>query len=230
MDGIRILVEGYREVPVTMSLHALLQGSLFSLSLCFDLGIVNVAIMKTGIERGFKPSFMIGFGSCFGDLLYMSLALLGVSVIFEIGWVKWPLWAVGSVFLTYLSVKMAREAWRPKPLSADGAQAKNRSLLRDWASGLGLAVASPTVIAWFALAAGPILAGMNIARGEGMLMFTAGFFIAGLVWSAAVAAISSLSGTMFQGPMIRLFSIGSAMLFCYFAVKVFVSGLRDLLA
>jgi L-lysine exporter family protein LysE/ArgO len=125
---------------------------------------------------------------------------------------------------------MAREAWRTKPLVSSGAQSKHRSLLRDWAAGLGLAVASPTVIAWFALAAGPILAGMNIARGEGMLMFTAGFFIAGLFWSAAVAAVSSLTGAMFQGPMIRLLSFGSALLFCYFAVKVFLSGLRDLLA
>ncbi|MEK3913223.1 LysE family transporter [Paenibacillus sp. FSL H7-0331] len=52
----------------------------FSLSLCFDLGMVNIAIMKTRMEREFKHSFMIGFGAFFGDLFYLSLALIGVSL------------------------------------------------------------------------------------------------------------------------------------------------------
>lgn len=69
-----------------------LQGFLFSLSLCLDLGLVNVAVLKTGIEKGLRPSFAIGFGSCFGDLFYLTLALLGVSVVFEITWVKRTLW------------------------------------------------------------------------------------------------------------------------------------------
>lgn len=48
--------------------YSFMQGLLFSLSLCFDLGMVNVAIVKAGVERGFKSSFMIGFGSCFGEI------------------------------------------------------------------------------------------------------------------------------------------------------------------
>jgi L-lysine exporter family protein LysE/ArgO len=37
-----------------------ISGFLLSLSLCLDLGIVNVAIIKTGIEKGFLPSLHIG--------------------------------------------------------------------------------------------------------------------------------------------------------------------------
>lgn len=207
--------------------HAFIQGFLFSLTLCFDLGLVNMAIIKAGIERGAKPAFMIGFGSCFGDLLYLLLALFGVSVVFQIGWVKWLLWAVGSVTLTYLTFKMLKETWRPQTLSAGGAPAVDRSPGRDWLAGFGLAVASPTSIAWFALVAGPIVAGFEL-RGFALGWFVGGFFLAGLVWSLLLAVLSHLTGSVARRSVVRLFSLASAALFLYFAIQVFLGGLRDL--
>lgn len=208
---------------------AFFEGFLFSLSLCFDLGMVNVAIMKTGMERGFKPSFMVGFGSCFGDLFYLSLALLGVSVIFEFTAVKWILWIVGSTVLFYLTYKMLRETWRAKELDSNKAVVAERSLFRDWMAGAGLAMSSPTVIAWFAFVAGPIIAGSNMKQDGGLPAFVAGFFVAGLTWSVAVAAISSLSGALFKKTMVRALTFISALLFLYFAVKVFYTGFIDVL-
>ncbi|MFC5531178.1 LysE family translocator [Cohnella yongneupensis] len=208
---------------------AFFEGFLFSLSLCFDLGMVNVAIMKTGMERGFKPSFMIGFGSCFGDLFYLSLALLGVSVIFDYDVVKWTLWIAGSIMLSYLTYKMLRESFQSKNLDADNAVVVTRSSLRDFVAGAGLAVASPTVIAWFAFAAGPILAGTHMKHEGGLPYFIAGFFVAGLVWSLAVAMISSLTGHIFQKSMVRVLNFASGILFLYFAVRVFYNGLMDVL-
>ncbi|MGO4538561.1 LysE family translocator [Paenibacillus sp. 2TAB19] len=205
------------------------QGSLFSLSLCCDLGIVNVAIIKTGMERGFKPSFMIGFGSCFGDLFYLSLALLGVSVIFEIAVIKWLFWIIGSGVLFYFTYKMFRETWRPRDLPIDAVIAAERPLFRDWLAGAGLAVSSPTVIAWFAFAAGTLLATFDLSDRSALLVFIAGFFTAGLLWSLGVALASSLSGAFFKEKIVRVLSFVSAMLFLYFAIKVFWDGLRDVI-
>lgn len=208
---------------------AFFEGFLFSLSLCFDLGMVNLAIMKTGMERGFKPSFMIGFGSCFGDLFYLSLALLGVSVIFEYEAVKWTLWIAGTIILSYLTYKMLRDGFQSKNLDVDGATVVYRSSWRDFLAGAGLAMASPTVIAWFAFAAGPILAGTHMKHEGGLPYFVAGFFVAGLLWSVAVAMISSLTGHVFRKSMVRVLSFLSGLLFLYFAVRVFLNGLNDVL-
>lgn len=205
------------------------QGFLFSLSLCCDLGIVNVAIIKTGMERGFKPSFMIGFSSCFGDLFYLSLALLGVSVIFEIAVIKWLFWIIGSGVLFYFTYKMFRETWRPRDLPIDAVIAAERPLFRDWLAGAGLAVSSPTVIAWFAFAAGTLLATFDLSDRSALLVFIAGFFTAGLLWSLGVALASSLSGAFFKEKIVRVLSFVSAMLFLYFAIKVFWDGLRDVI-
>jgi L-lysine exporter family protein LysE/ArgO len=206
-----------------------IKGFLFSLSVCFDLGIVNVAIMKAGVERGIKPAFMIGFGSCFGDMFYLSLALLGVSFIFDITAVRWTLWIAGSAVLLYLALRMARESWRPTPLNTDGIQpARRRSAAKDFATGAVLTMASPTVIAWFAFAAAPIVAGMGMTFGPTLLVFISGFFFAGLLWSLALALVSGLSGALFGTTMIRVLSLISALLFLYFAFHVFMNGLKNL--
>lgn len=213
---------------MSAAVHSFIQGFLFSLSLCFDLGIVNAAIMKTGIERGVKPSFAIGFGSCFGDLFYLTLALIGVGVVFEITWVKWVLWIVGTFYLCYLTVKMLLETRSPKALSAHSSAAPQRTYSKDFWAGAGLAMASPSVIAWFALVAGPIVAGMHLQSSFELACFVLGFFAAGLLWSLAVAVVSSMTGAVFQGTMTRLLSFGSALLFLYFAIRVFWMGLREL--
>jgi L-lysine exporter family protein LysE/ArgO len=207
---------------------AFLQGALFSFSLCFDLGMVNVAIMKTGIERGFKPSFLIGFGSCFGDLFYLSLALFGVSFILDIEMIRWLLWICGTAVLAYLTVKMLRETWISKELNTGNGSSGSKSTVQHFFSGIGLAMASPTSIAWFALVAGPIVAGLHLTQGTVLLAFVVGFFAAGLVWSFAVAVVSSMSGSLFGSSLIRVFSFISALLFLFFAVKVFLQGLNDL--
>lgn len=209
--------------------HVFVSGFLFSLSLCFDLGMVNVALMKTGIERGFRPSFLMGFGSCFGDLFYLALALLGVSFVFDIPFVKWTLWIAGTIVLLYLTWKMLRDTFRPHLPKADEAQAAApASPLRHVLTGAGLALSSPTVILWFAAVAGPIVAGMELDGAGGIALFVSGFFAAGLAWSLAVALLSSRFGAAAGPRMAQILSFLSALLFFYFAVNVFWSGLRDI--
>jgi L-lysine exporter family protein LysE/ArgO len=204
-----------------------LQGFLFSLSLCFDLGMVNVAIVKAGVERGFKSSFMIGFGSCFGDMAYLALALFGFSYILNIEAVKWALWIAGTIVLLYLSYKMVKESIRPKIIDWNGNGAIARKSSADFWFGLGAALSSPTVMLWFVASAGPIVAELNGDGQAVIAMFVAGFFVAGLLWSLVMAIVSSSTGKALGPTFIRILSLLSALLFLYFAFRVFISGLSN---
>lgn len=204
-----------------------LQGFLFSLSLCFDLGMVNVAIVKAGVERGFKPSFMIGFGSCFGDMAYLALALFGFSYILNIEAVKWSLWIAGTIVLLFLSYKMIKESIRPKMIVWNGGGSVTRTSSADFWFGLGAALSSPTVMLWFVASAGPIVAELNGDGKAVISLFVAGFFAAGLLWSLMMAIISSRTGKALGPTFIRVLSLLSAVLFLYFAFRVFLSGLSN---
>jgi L-lysine exporter family protein LysE/ArgO len=72
-----------------MMMERFVSGFLLSLSLCLDLGIVNVAVVKTGLERGVLPSFLVGLGSSFGDLIYALLSMVGMSLLMQFTVVRW---------------------------------------------------------------------------------------------------------------------------------------------
>ena len=54
-------------------------GATLALSINLELGVVNVTVIRTAIERGALPAFLIGLGSCIGDVMWACAGALGVS-------------------------------------------------------------------------------------------------------------------------------------------------------
>ncbi|MCI3927678.1 LysE family translocator [Paenibacillus sp. TRM 82003] len=212
-------------------LHLFLSGFALSLSLCLDLGTVNVAIVREGIARGFWPSFLVGAGSSFGDLTYAVLATTGVALLLGIPAVRWALWIGGTAMLLYFAAVMIRAALQPKPMALeDEAEAvprrsKRRTFLWSW----GLAIASPTSMLWFATVGGSVVAKSPVQGAEALAAFLGGFFAASVVWSLGMAALSAVAGRRLGPAFVRAISVASALLFLYFAIEVFADGYRTLL-
>ena len=60
-------------------------GATLALSINLELGVVNVTVIRTAIERGALPAFLIGLGSCIGDVMWACAGALGVSAL-----LSWP--------------------------------------------------------------------------------------------------------------------------------------------
>ena len=210
-----------------------LQGFLLSLSLCLDLGLVNVTLVRTGLMRGTKPAFMIGLGSCVGDMIYETLSLVGLSFVLSQPLIRWSLWLGGTTCLVYLTFKMARESLgKCVDYSAAHTQiaASNskRASARDFVDGVGLALSSPTAILWFATVGGSIIATSG-AHVETLLPFFTGFFAGGVAFVSALAMLVGKGRQALGSQLARAMARVSALLFAYFAVKVFVDGYTTLL-
>jgi L-lysine exporter family protein LysE/ArgO len=211
-----------------MLIHLFLSGFALSLSLCLDLGTVNVAIVREGISRGFWPSFLIGVGSTFGDLTYAILATTGITLLLGIPAVRWVLWVGGTAMLLYFTFLMVKAALYAKSMDdAAGTAVTQRTPIRSFWWGWGLAIASPTSILWFATVGGSIVARSPAQGFQALSFFLAGFFTAGIVWSLGMAALSAFSGRKLGVPFVRTISVLSALLFLYFAVEVFLDGYRS---
>lgn len=230
-----------------------IDGWLLSLSLCLDLGIVNLAIVRAGITRGVLPAFLIGLGSCIGDITWAGLAGAGVAALLRFTVVRYALWGGGTVALAYLTVQMVRQAIAPPDVLARGhpqhsasvgghsgpshqgtdwgdgfalGAARYRGAIRDFADGVLLALASPSAILWFAAVGGSLIAAsVSDADRIGLAMFYGGFFVQGMVWSLGVAVLAAFTGRALGPHLVRGAAIASAALFAWFAVRVFVSGL-----
>jgi L-lysine exporter family protein LysE/ArgO len=200
-------------------------GFLLSLSLCLDLGIVNVAAMRAGVQDGVRASFALGLGSCCGDLVYAGLALAGVTALLELAAIRWALWIGGTTVLLWLAVNALRDALHPTLPGDDDARrrATPRTTHDYFRYGLMLALSSPSALLWFATIGGAVIATTAAGSRAAAGAFFAGFFASGLAWSVFVAVVSS-HGRRFGARFIRGFAVASAVLFAGLAVKVFVDG------
>lgn len=201
------------------------QGFLLSLSLCLDLGLVNVAILKTGLEQGTRAAALVGVGSTFGDFVYFTLAAFGAAAVVALPPVRWTLWLGGTALLLYLAFKMAREVIHPHRIDLTrGAEAGGSPL---W-FGFKLAIASPTGILWFAAVGGSVVASFGGRRTE-LIPFALGFGTAGMLWAVVLAAAAGSIGRAGGPRLVRTLSALAALLFLGFAVSIFLGGVRDLL-
>ena len=208
-------------------------GFFLSLSLCLDIGLVNVAIISLTLSHGFRPGFWLGLGSCFGDLVYAALALAGMAALLQFSPVRWIVWIGGAAILLILTGKMAREALNPSsapPVEGNAdAASPNFSPLRGFVRGALLALSSPTAILWFAAVGGALIAKSGATTAATAALFLGGFFFGGLVWTVFLCSLAS-HGRKRAGPgLLRACHALSALLFAYFSYSVIVDGYRDLI-
>jgi L-lysine exporter family protein LysE/ArgO len=212
-------------------LELFVTGFALSLSLCLDLGIVNVAAFSTAATRGRRPAFVLGLGSCFGDLVYAVVAMLGVTALLQFGWVRWALWLGGSAVLTYLAIKMLRAVFQRHnsnwPMASPTTDAARAHWHGDFSRGFAMALASPSAILWFASVGGGIIATTAQGAGAGVWPFFLGFFVSGIAWSAFVATVGSRLQS--RPAFARALAAVSAVLFAALAAKVMIDGYNTLL-
>jgi L-lysine exporter family protein LysE/ArgO len=213
-------------------------GFLLSLSLCLDIGLVNVAILSRTLTHGFRPGLWLGLGSCFGDLVYAALALGGMTALLHYDVVHWIVWLGGGTMLLWLTAKMAREAMLPQtastasgPTAADTPAAETPApySLREFVRGLMLAVSSPSAIMWFAAVGGALIAKAGATNARAALVFLSGFFLGGLCWTIFLCALASQGRKRAGAPLLRACHIASALLFAYLSWSVIVDGYRELI-
>jgi L-lysine exporter family protein LysE/ArgO len=198
-------------------------GFLLSLSLCLDIGIVNVALINTAIRSGMRAAMLLGLGSCVGDLIYAVLSLMGIGLLLKFDGVRWFISVGGVALLLLLAWGAARSVWRDAPgvLAAETLPQIAPSHL--FARGLLLSLASPTSILWFAAVGGNVIARSNPQSGVGLLALFGGFFCGGFSWCLFITGVSARGGRLLGDRFRRYCAALSAALFIYFAVRILLN-------
>ncbi|MBM5570081.1 MULTISPECIES: LysE family translocator [Deefgea] len=208
-------------------METFITGFLLSLSLCLDIGMVNVAMIDVTMKHGRRAGFLLGFGSCFGDLIYAVLALLGMRYLLQFPSVQWITWLGGGSLLVWLAWKMAREAWQ----DAQRAESTHPPLPAKhhlFGRGLILAMASPTSILWFAAVGGSLIAQATDGSWLSTSEFLIGFFAGGLAWTLSIVCASHQGGKTMGNRFKQACHVVSALLYLYFAGLVLSNGYHAL--
>jgi L-lysine exporter family protein LysE/ArgO len=204
-------------------------GFLLSLSLCLDMGIVNIAMMTVAMQKGYWKGFSLGMGSCIGDLLYAILALAGMTALLQFTAVRWGMWLGGTVVLVVLAIKMTISAFKANATEQQAEHLNSGTYLQQLVKGMLLALSSPSAIVWFAAVGGALIAQSGAEGLEATGSFLTGFFVAGVLWTVAVCFIARQGGKAFGAKALVFCYFASAALFAFFAYKVVSSGYRTLI-
>ena len=204
-----------------------LLGAALAFSINIELGVVNVMIVRTAIDRGAWPAFLIGLGSCIGDLIWACAGALGVSALLAWPPAAWILWLGGSGALCWFAAAALRDATRGGTID-ESSPLRRANGIRAIGLGLGIALSSPTLILWTATVGGSVLAS-QAADLAGFVPFISGFGAAAVAHSAILSGIVGAT-RRFTGPRtVRAVSLVSALMFAAFAIGIFMDGARRLL-
>ncbi|GAB4560229.1 MAG: LysE family translocator [Rhizobacter sp.] len=162
--------------------------SAFLLGLVFNAapGAVFAETIRQGARGGFRPALAVQVGSLVGDALWAVLGLVGIGLLLQLQWLRWPVGVAGVVYLLWL----ATDAWRAagKEFSvSDTGEVQRRQALR---AGVTLSVTNPQNIAyWAAMGSAMGAVGVHQPTSLDYGVFFAGFMVSSVVWAFFCAAV-----------------------------------------
>ncbi len=195
-------------------------GFLLSLSLCLDIGVVNVALINTSIRDGVRAAALFALGSCIGDLIYAMASLFGIGLLLQYSIVRLLLYVVGAAALLAMSWLAFRSAWRVDSPQLDVATLAPSEPHKLFLYGLGLTLASPSAIIWFAAVGGSLIAQSGAHTPLSLIALFGGFFCASVSWCVFVIALAAYGGRALGPRFQQGCYIVSALLFLYFAARI----------
>lgn len=200
-----------------------LTGFLLSLSLCLDIGVVNVALINTAIRNGVRAAALLALGSCIGDLIYAVASLFGIGLLLQHSMVRLILYIVGATVLLVMSWTSLRTALQVgnHPQTAETVTPTNPRKL--FLYGLGLSLASPSAIIWFAAVGGSLIAQSGAHTPASLLTLFSGFFCAGVSWCIFVISLAAYGGHALGPRFQQGCHLLSALLFLYFAARIIIA-------
>jgi threonine/homoserine/homoserine lactone efflux protein len=122
-------------------------GLIFGLLFIFAFGPAFFALLQTSLQHGQKSAVAMALGVSLSDIVYISLALLGISSLFDNPEVKYWVALLGGVLL----VGYAVYSWNKKPVveTADEIDSGNLSLAKYFLKGLLLNGLNPFIIVFW---------------------------------------------------------------------------------
>lgn len=211
----------------------ILRNILLGLSLAAPLGPSGVAVIRSGLQRGFIPALLTGIGVTCADLTYLLLVFFGLSWFMEIAWVKALVWALGALFLIYMGAQSVIASLRDT--LPDGARLDlmffqhSGPTRHPLLAGYLVNISNPIAIVWWVGIYGSLL-GTTVSRTRlEALLSSAAILIGILLWHTTTSLLSSLGRRYLSAGLLRVVGlvaglalIGFGLRFAWLAVETVV--------
>lgn len=160
-----------------------LQGLGLGLVLQISVGPVCVAVLHTGLSRGFGHAWAVAWGAALVDAAYILLSVLGVSALLQIDAARRVIGLLGALLLAYFGLRYLRA-----PARLGRGPQQQGSWLKSFRFGVLLTLTNPLTILFWTGVLGAAMSARSFSDAHGVLYFVAGCVTATLLFLTAVAA------------------------------------------
>ncbi len=162
-----------------MELRFIIEWIIIWFSIAAPVGPIWVLCIRRSLNKGALSGFLTGLGAATADASYWAIAAFGLTLVSSF-LIDYDIWiqSAGILFLLYLGIKIFFE----KPKMGPIVKNKNKGLLSDYFSTLGLTITNPMTIVSFTA----VFAGVGISNTSGNYLSAAllvlGVFIGSNLW------------------------------------------------
>ncbi len=148
------------------------------------------AVVSCALGRGFREALALIAGIIVGDLVYFTLAVLGLAALARsMGEFFIVIKLAGAAYLIWLGVKLWRQP--PVPMAAGGDMRPPRGFRRSMAGGLVVTISNPKTIAFYAGLLPTFVDLERLSAGDALAMGLTVVLIVGLIPAAYALAASA---------------------------------------
>ncbi|PDV98290.1 LysE/ArgO family amino acid transporter [Candidatus Viridilinea mediisalina] len=202
-----------------MDVMLFVRGALIGLAIAAPVGPIGVLCIRRTLAEGRLAGFVSGLGAASADLLYGTIAVLGLTALADmlVGVSFWTR-LLGGLFLCYLGLRILREQPAERPAEAHG-----RGLVAAYLSTLGLTLTNPaTIIAFTAIFAGLGAGSLYRGYGEGMLLVL-GVAAGSALWWLTLTSATGILRTRMTLRMLRWVNLGAGLVILGFGLAALLS-------
>jgi len=207
-------------------LTTVLAGVLIAISFSAPPGPVALETIRRGLRGGFGPALRVQLGSIIGDVTWCSLALLGLSPLAQIPWVRVVLSVAGVGVLLTLGALGIRDAFRVSTVQIAEASGPRRGAFR---SGLAISMANPMAVGyWLSVGGALVAAGVVGTSAAQTASFVTGFIGGTVAWAFVMAFAVRWSKQIMTPAIFRAvtFTCGAVLIVFGFTLASQMLGLR----
>ncbi|MES1167795.1 MAG: LysE family translocator [Oleiharenicola lentus] len=148
------------------------------------------AVVSCALGRGFREALALIVGVIAGDLVYFTLAVLGMAALARsMGELFIIIKLAGAAYLIWLGVKLWRQP--PVPMTAEDGSMPRRGFWRSMLGGFMVTISNPKTIAFYAGLLPTFVDLEKLSTGDALAMGLTVVLIVGLIPSAYALAASA---------------------------------------
>jgi threonine/homoserine/homoserine lactone efflux protein len=198
------------------TMETIIKNIALGIALAAPIGPAGIAVMNSGLNRGFRNAFLTGVGITMADTSYLLIVFFGLSRFMEVSYVKVFLWVLGAGVLIYLGYQSIKGALKRIDLETT----EEYTDRNPFVSGYLVNISNPIAVVFWVGIFGSMLENMEDETRVIALLLSSTILIGILMWHTIMSLLSSLGKRYLKTKTLKYIRVLAGIALLVYGVRV----------